>query len=244
MHTAGAAAAAAAWPSADPARIVLAGKRFRDDPGGHFRAYTAGARSFAAMRRARIDDVAAWLGVPAGEDAAETFGSAYDLVFLEVLRPFADARACVERLREAGIAVGLLTNSGGDYTAVKLAATGLDDLCDVVCTRDTLGFGKPDPRAFHEACRRMGVAPGESAYVGDEVVPDALGAHRAGLAALLLVRDEQPDPAALEEVSRHAIPVVGSLAQVRPEAVRTLEPGCRCALGGFGHGGGEGSERP
>lgn len=219
MHAAGAAGAAHTWPWADPARVALAGKRFRDDPGGFFTAYTRGELTFAAMREARIGDVARWLGVSPKEGDAGRFVAAYDQVFMRALRPHDDARPCVEALRCAGIEVGLLTNSGEDYTAAKLAATGLADLADVVCTRDTLGFGKPDPRAFHEACRRLGVAPSETAYVGDELGPDALGAHGAGLAAFWLVRDGVTEATALAEAARHGIPVVANLGGVRPEVL-------------------------
>ena len=43
------------------------------------------------------------------------------------------------------------------------------------------GIGKPDPRIFHEACRRLGCGPREVLHVGDDLALDALGARSAGL---------------------------------------------------------------
>lgn len=214
MHAAGAAGAAAAWPQADPERIGLAGKRFRDDPEGHFAAYTRGEMAFAAMREARIGEVARWLGVRDWEGSAGVFLAAYDRVFMDCLRAFPDARACVESLRATGIAVGLLTNSGADYTVAKLARTGLAGLTEVVCTRDTLGIGKPDARAFHEACRQLDSAPEVTGYVGDEWVPDARGAADAGLTPAWLVRDPGSADAARGRAGEHGIPVIAGLDEV------------------------------
>ena len=46
---------------------------------------------------------------------------------------------------------------------------------------DPLGVGKPDPRVFLAACRRLGTDPSRTAYVADELDVDALAAVRAGL---------------------------------------------------------------
>jgi 2-haloalkanoic acid dehalogenase type II len=51
------------------------------------------------------------------------------------------------------------------------------------------GVGKPDPRIFHEACRRLGCAPDEVLHVGDDLALDVLGARSAGLHAYWLRRE-------------------------------------------------------
>ncbi|WP_299441567.1 HAD family hydrolase [uncultured Phycicoccus sp.] len=219
MHAAGAVAAAAAWPGADPRRLALAGVRFRDDPADHFGAYTRGEIEFEEMRRRRVADLAAWLGEEtAGRSGA--FDERYEPAFISALRAFPDVRPEVERLRSAGVVVGVLTNSSTRYTDAKMRAAGLVGLFDVVCTRDTLGVGKPDARAFHEACRRLGADPGATLHVGDEVVNDPLGARDAGLAAAWLVRDGRPDDGGLRLLAGRDVPVVTSLADLA-----TLVPG-------------------
>lgn len=213
MHVAGAVAAAALWPGSDPDRIAVAGVRFRDDPEGWFAAYTRGELGFGEMRDRRIEEIGRWLGAEHVVDPADFF-AIYEPAFHAALEGFAEVRPAVRALREAGLVVGVLTNSSGDYTATKLSASGLDGLFEVVCSRDTLGFGKPDPRAFHEACRQLGSAPEATLYVGDELDTDPLGAAGAGMPAAWLVRDGHVAKAGRTAVAAHGIPVLRSLDEV------------------------------
>lgn len=214
MHAAGTLAARALWPEADPDRLAAAGVRFRDDPEGHFSAYTRGEIEFDEMRRARVAELAGWLGDTSARDAWDDFEVRYEPAFLAGLTAFDDARPAVLALRAAGVAVGVLTNSSATYTGAKLAASGLADLFDVVCTRDTLGYGKPDERAFHEACRRLGAAPSRTLHVGDELASDPLGAVDAGLRAAWLLRDGDPDARGLRLVEGRDVALVHSLDEV------------------------------
>ena len=231
MHRAGAQAAATLWPDADPERAARAGIRFRDDPEGHFAAYTRGELEFAEMRRARIAELATWLEQEVDDGLWDRFEAAYEPAFLAALEAFPDVRPALEAMERAGVRTGVLTNSSSAYTARKLEAAGLADLFDVVCSTDTLGFGKPDPRAFHEACRRLGTDPSRTGYVGDEPRTDPLGAHDAGMPAAWLVREPEPtspvtpagaavaavaaaDATVAAEVLARGIPVVRSLADV------------------------------
>ncbi|NHA68175.1 HAD family hydrolase [Phycicoccus sp. CMS6Z-2] len=214
MHAAGAVAAAALWPDADPDRTASAGVRFRDDPEGHFSAYTRGEIEFDEMRRARLAELAGWLGQDAGSDLWARFEAVYEPAFLGGMRAFPDVRPAVDALHAAGVVVGILTNSSARYTERKMAAAGLTGLVDVVCTRDTLGFGKPDARAFHEACGRLEADPAATLYVGDELGPDPVGATDAGLRAAWLVRDGAPDPRGLRLLAGRDAVVVRSLAEV------------------------------
>ena len=120
----------------------------------------------------------------------------------------------LDALRSRACVVGVLTNSSGAYTTRKLAAAGLAGRFDVVCSRDTLGFGKPDPRAFHEACRRLGTDPARTAYVGDELRTDPLGAADAGMPAAWLVRDGAPDASGSNLAAARGLPVVAGLGEV------------------------------
>lgn len=91
-----------------------------------------------------------------------------------------------------------------------LRALGLDCRCD--------GSGKPDPRVFAEACRRLGTEPARTAYVGDELDIDALAAVQHGLVGVWLDRPgarRHEIPAAEIAAARAAgVLVVGSVAEV------------------------------
>jgi putative hydrolase of the HAD superfamily len=80
-----------------------------------------------------------------------------------------------------------------------------------------LGFGKPDPRIFHEACRRLGCAPDEVLHVGDDLALDVLGAKSAGLQTYWLCREG----ADAEAAQTHGVATVACL--------RTLADTLGCA---------------
>ena len=98
--------------------------------------------------------------------------------------PFADAEPTLARLKAHGLKLGLVTNGVSESHVGKLARLGLGHLFDTVLMPDQTGFAKPDPRQFHLACQRLGVAPEHTLHVGDSLVSDVGGAHGAGLRAV------------------------------------------------------------
>jgi putative hydrolase of the HAD superfamily len=213
MVAAGAVAVAQLWPEAGPELHHAAGVRFHGDPGGFFGRFTSGELSFAEMREARVADLVEVFSLKAVDDLIERFEDAYDPAFLASVRLFDDALPLVEAATTAGLAIGLLTNSASHYTQQKLEITGLESVFAIVATRDTLGFGKPDPRAFHHACELLGAAPNETLYIGDHIEIDAIAANAAGLYAVWLRRDPG-DLAGARLAHAHGIPVVSSLNEV------------------------------
>jgi putative hydrolase of the HAD superfamily len=213
MSHAAAAAFQALWPEVEDDRALEAGRRFRADPDGWFRAFTRGEIDFATMRTRRVESAAHFLGHAVPEGAHERFHAAYEPVFSRLLRPYDDAVRLLRTVTDAGLALGALTNSGADYTAGKLAAAGLTEWFAVVVTRDTLGFGKPDARVFARACKEIGTPPEATVYVGDEYDVDVLGALAAGVRAVWLVRDTA-DPGFLTDARDRGVPTVSSLDQV------------------------------
>ena len=213
MSHAAATAFADLWPSVEPDRALLAGQRFRSDPEGYFRSFTRGEIDFGTMRTRRVEAAARFLGHDVPDAARERFHASYEPIFQRLLMAYDDAAPLLRRVTGAGLALGALTNSGSDYTAGKLAASGLDALLPVVVTRDTLGFGKPDPRVFLHACSLLGTAPEATVYVGDEYDVDVLGALGAGVRAVWLAR-EAPDPEVLADARARAVPVVAGLDEL------------------------------
>jgi HAD superfamily hydrolase (TIGR01549 family) len=79
--------------------------------------------------------------------------------------------------------LALITNGPVDTQREKLAATGLDRIFEVVLVSGEVGVAKPDERIFELALRALGVEPRVAWHVGDSMVSDVAGAHRAGLGA-------------------------------------------------------------
>ncbi|MBK0330278.1 HAD family hydrolase [Brachybacterium sp. MASK1Z-5] len=163
--------------------------RWSADPGDHYRSYTRGEVPYAVQRHARIDEIAQWLGLAAFTDAEyEVFARAFDAEFAPACAAFEDARPAVLALREAGVAVGAVSNASRSLQERKLECAGLADVVPLLVTVETFGVGKPDPRVFREGARLLGADPAATAYVGDEPDVDAQAAALAGLRGVLLRR--------------------------------------------------------
>ncbi|HMO12009.1 MAG TPA: HAD family hydrolase [Actinotalea sp.] len=157
------------------------------------------------------------------EAAFAEWDHVFERAFAGAWRALPDAGAAVAALRSAGLVVGALTNAAVAYQTGKLERAGLAEV-PVLVGMDTLGVGKPDPRVFAEACRRLGTSARRTAYVGDELDIDAVAAARAGLTGVWLDRPGSRrhtiDPAEVAAARAAGVHVVGSLAEVVPLLVR------------------------
>jgi len=106
-----------------------------------------------------------------------------------------DALECLERLRTAGLVVGI---AGNQTAALEAWARSSELPVDVVTGSDSLGVRKPDQAFFERLVDIAGVAASELAYVGDRADNDAAPAFAAGLVAVHIRRGPwgrlQPTP--------------------------------------------------
>ena len=188
MVVAGTEAAGAIWPHRPGGDHRAMAQRYYDDPERWFPRYASGDVAFDAMRAGRLAEVASAFGLDVPDDAHRSFEDAYAPAFRGAQRLFPDVPALLDAAERLGLPVALLTNSSLAPTRVKLEALDLVERLDVVVTTDTLGFGKPDPRVYVEACRLVGVGPRSVVCVGDSLEWDVLGAEAAGLRAVWLDR--------------------------------------------------------
>lgn len=187
MVAAGSVALGALWPDRAADHTAMA-RRYYDDPERWFRRYASGEVRFDDMRVGRIEEVARAFGVAAPDGALAHYARAYDPAFRAAQRLFDDVPDLLEVARARRLPVALLTNSAAAPTTLKLEALGLLDAFDAVVTTDTLGFGKPDPRVYLEACRLVDTPAPACVCVGDSLEWDVLGALAAGLRAVWLDR--------------------------------------------------------
>lgn len=237
MVAAGRVAAGELWPDADPDRVEHAGRRYREDPQGYFRAFTRGEHAFEEMRALRVQDVAAWLGQDEAGVDLPRWTVHFDRAFAEALHVFDDVVEALETCRDLGWRTALLTNSSAAYTRDKLEQAGLTEVVEAltcgVVTKDTLGVGKPAARVFHHGCSLMGLDPGQVVYVGDELDVDTCGALDAGLGAAWLRRPgyERSDDH-VSHAASHGLHPAGALTEV----LDALVAGRRGTGPGFGSG--------
>ncbi len=97
----------------------------------------------------------------------------------------------LSRLRDAGLRLGIVSNSDGRVEQA-LAEAGLREYFDVVIDSSLVGIEKPDPAIFQAALDALGVRPEEALYVGDLYEVDVVGARAAGIEAVLLTPAGSP----------------------------------------------------
>ena len=172
-------------PEADSAAAVVEWRRLEDL---HYPRYLAGELTWAGQRRERARDILRWLGLPAlADDAAlDAWFDAYRAAFDAATEVFADT---VETLDALGVPVGVVSNNETANLLAKLERAGLGGRFDVVLCPSADGLpAKPDPAVFLAGCDALGTDPARTAYVGDRLRTDALGARDAGLVGVWLDR--------------------------------------------------------
>jgi len=95
-----------------------------------------------------------------------------------------EALAALRRVRAAGLAVGVISNSNGSARQA-LETAGLGAQLDFVVDSTVVGVSKPDPRAFQLGLDAARATAGDAVYVGDSYVVDVVGARRVGMGAVL-----------------------------------------------------------
>lgn len=95
-----------------------------------------------------------------------------------------DAVRIIDRLRQRGIRMGIVSNADGHLDDL-LQTMGLHHLFEVVVDSAVVGVAKPDPEIFRHAARAVKVRPDRTAYVGDLPALDVVGSALAGMRPVL-----------------------------------------------------------
>lgn len=99
---------------------------------------------------------------------------------LSELRPRDGIRTLIETAHEAGVALGVASNSPMDWVEERLRRVGLREFIKAIVAIDTASVPKPHPAPFLEACAGLGVAPAQAVALEDSG-PGVQSATSAGL---------------------------------------------------------------
>jgi len=106
-------------------------------------------------------------------------------------KSYSDTQKSLERLREIGLRIGLISNGYEEEIRSVLSIAGLRmKMFDVVVGADTVHERKPHRDIFAYALRKLRVRPEEAIFVGDRIDTDYKGAEEAGLRSLLILREK------------------------------------------------------
>src|SRR3984885_8418414 len=154
------------------------------DPGRHkYRRPPIGA-----ARRKIVADAFAALAttgrpVP-GQSVGEAMADAYNALHDEELAMFPDAHETLDRLKELGVRLALITNGAGPPQRAKVVRFALEHRFDHIQIEGEHGFGKPEERAYTHAMEVLGVEPHETWMVGDNLEWEVVGPQRLGIHAI------------------------------------------------------------
>jgi len=119
----------------------------------------------------------------AAERAFEVFRAARNHVEF-----YPDALPALQRLKQR-FSLAVISNGFAD-----LAAIGIHGHFAAVVSAHEVGVAKPDPRIYAACVERIGLAPEQIIYVGDDPHNDVVGPQAAGLRAAWINRDNRRWP--------------------------------------------------
>jgi phosphoglycolate phosphatase len=120
-----------------------------------------------------------------GYDALrDEFLARYETRMTRDTRVFADVVPMLDALAARRIPWGIVTNKVARFAAPIVAALGLNAHAATLVCGDTTAHAKPHPAPLLEAATRLGVPPGRSVYVGDDL-RDVQAGRAAGMQTIV-----------------------------------------------------------
>jgi putative hydrolase of the HAD superfamily len=108
----------------------------------------------------------------------------------EAWRCFPDVGPGLKLLKQAGIPVRVASNFDTRLRTVAASLPELAEFVETLVISSEVGYRKPHPAFYAQACASLGLTPDRVLCVGDDPENDVLGAERAGLRrGVLLDRD-------------------------------------------------------
>ena len=101
-------------------------------------------------------------------------------LFMEVAVPYDFTIPTLEKLKEKGYKIGLITNGSNKLQRTKLKTLGLNDIFDAVIISDNYGIRKPNRLLFYKMAELMKIPPEHMLYVGDHPLNDIDASRQAG----------------------------------------------------------------
>lgn len=119
-----------------------------------------------------------------------------------------DVEPALSALAARGLRLGLISNTHRCLSSFQ-SHFELERLISAAVSSADHGYMKPHPSIFETALALLGVRPAEAVMVGDSLKHDIVGAHRAGMRAVLVHRSREAPAECADDV-----PVVRSLTEL------------------------------
>jgi len=108
---------------------------------------------------------------------------------LEAWQPYPDTLPTLSALKKYGLELGLISNAKSDWAVHSiLNRNRIQDFFKVVITSAELGIRKPRVEIFERALKSLNMRPEESAFLGDSLNADVIGAKMVGMRSIHIRR--------------------------------------------------------
>ncbi len=91
----------------------------------------------------------------------------------------------LQKLKQNGFRLAVISNRRNPFDE-QLETLGINSYFEYSLAAGTINTWKPDPMIFQYALKEMEVKPEHAVYVGDNYFADVIGAHSAGMHAVLI----------------------------------------------------------
>jgi putative hydrolase of the HAD superfamily len=151
------------WANAEPAwRLKLAEARHLTVKGG-----------FAALAAAGHK--------PLPDDLAIRLADRFSAYREEEMFVFPGAHEAIDQFKTLGVKLALVTNGAADTQRAKVERFELSHRFDHIQIEGEHGFGKPEERAYLHAMQALGVGPGDTWMIGDNLEWEIEAPQRLGI---------------------------------------------------------------
>lgn len=133
-------------------------------------------------------------------------------------RPFPEVPQALQRLRDAGYRLAILSNVDRDLLAASIRMLGVQP--DLAITAEDCRSYKPAPRHWEEFHRKSGSRPSGTVHVAASLYHDIATARSLGYRAVFINRHGEPVPTDGPEPTR-VLPDLAGLPEVIEELSRT-----------------------
>ncbi len=125
------------------------------------------------------------LGHPApSRETCAAIAAMYQEIHEAELRMFPGAHETLDRLKELGVRLGLVTNGAAAPQRAKVVRFALEHRFDHIQIEGEHGFGKPEEQAYRHALQSLGVGAHETWMVGDNLEWEVVAPQRLGIYAI------------------------------------------------------------
>ena len=156
--------------------LMAASRAFWSDPERH----RIWRQKIKAARRETVRLGLAELGLADDALAAE-IGDAYSALRDRTMSLFPEAHETLDRLRDAGLRLALVTNGAGAVQRRKIDRFDLEGRFERILIEGEFGAGKPEPAVYRHLLAHFEASPEEVWMVGDNLEWEVAAPQRHGI---------------------------------------------------------------